>query len=224
MERHRPVDGHGGGRGAAGAAAAADRDEPAAVTAGAATAPGGTFIDDDGNFHEPNIEAIAELGITLGCNPPDNDRYCPSDPVTRSEMSAFIIRALGEDVTTAPHEDRFPDVSSDAWYSQSVERLAALGITLGYDDGTYRPSSIVTRAEMAAFLTRAFIAQSDIVTATGAFEDVPTTAWYADFSETLLVEGITAGCFPDPLRYCPDDQVLRDQIASFIARSLGIEP
>jgi hypothetical protein len=184
----------------------------------------GRFIDDDGNFHEPNIEAIADLGITLGCNPPDNDRYCPSDPVTRAEMAAFIIRALGEENPAAPHEDRFPDVSEDAWYSQSVERLAALGITLGYDDGTYRPNSIVTRAEMAAFLTRAFIDQADIVTATGAFEDVPTTAWYADFSETLLAEGITAGCFPDPLRYCPDDQVLRDQMASFIARSLGIEP
>jgi hypothetical protein len=184
----------------------------------------GRFIDDDGNFHEPNIEAIAELGITLGCNPPDNDRYCPSAPVTRAEMAAFIIRALDEDVANAPHEGRFPDVSEDAWYSQSVERLAALGITLGYDDGTYRPNSIVTRAEMAAFLTRAFVDQADIITASGAFEDVPTTAWYANFSETLLAQGITAGCFPDPLRYCPDDQVLRDQMASFVARSLGIEP
>ena len=184
----------------------------------------GRFIDDDGNFHEPNIEAIAELGITLGCNPPDNDRYCPSDPVTRAEMAAFIVRALGEDVATAPHEDRFPDVTEDAWYSQAVERLAVLGITLGYDDGTYRPEAIVTRAEMAAFLTRAFVDEADVVTASGAFGDVPVTAWYGDFAETLLAQGITTGCFPDPLLYCPDDQVLRDQMASFVARSLGIEP
>ena len=53
----------------------------------------GTFIDDDGIF-EPHIEALAEAGITLGCNPPDNDRYCPDDPVTRGQMAAFLVRAL----------------------------------------------------------------------------------------------------------------------------------
>ena len=49
---------------------------------------------------------------------------------------------------------------------------------------------------------------------------MPANAWYEDFAETLLSEGITTGCFPDPLLYCPNDQVLRDQMASFIARSL----
>ncbi|MEN8238257.1 MAG: hypothetical protein ABFR53_03535, partial [Actinomycetota bacterium] len=41
--------------------------------------PGGTFIDDDGNIHEGNIEAIAAEGITKGCNPPTNNKYCPSN-------------------------------------------------------------------------------------------------------------------------------------------------
>ena len=182
----------------------------------------GRFVDDDGNFHEPNIEKIAALGITLGCNPPDNDRYCPEDPVTRAEMAAFIIRALGEDVTGTPHTGRFPDVSEETWYSQAVERLAELEITTGYDDGTYRPDTFVTRAEMAAFMTRAFVASGDVVAATGLFEDVPPNAWYDDFAETLYDQGITNGCFPDPLRYCPDDPVLRDQMASFIARALGL--
>lgn len=182
----------------------------------------GRFVDDDGNFHEPNIELIADLGITLGCNPPDNDRYCPESPVTRAEMAAFIIRALGEEDPTAPHTGRFPDVDEEAWYSQVVEKLAELEITTGYDDGTFRPNNVVTRAEMAAFMTRAFTAPADVVTPTGAFEDIPTNAWYEAFAETLLDQGITNGCFPDPLRYCPDDHVLRDQMASFIARALGI--
>ncbi|HEY5650453.1 MAG TPA: S-layer homology domain-containing protein, partial [Acidimicrobiia bacterium] len=58
--------------------------------------------------------------------------------------------------------------------------------------------------------------------ATGLFEDVPPNAWYDDFAETLYDQGITNGCFPDPLRYCPDDPVLRDQMASFVARALGL--
>ena len=35
---------------------------------------GARFIDDDGNPHESDIESIAALGITKGCNPPLNDR------------------------------------------------------------------------------------------------------------------------------------------------------
>ena len=50
---------------------------PSAVGAGSLP-PGGTFFDDNGNIHEGNIEAIAAAGITRGCNPPTNNRYCPS--------------------------------------------------------------------------------------------------------------------------------------------------
>ena len=56
--------------------------------------PGGTFIDDDGNIHEGNIEAIAAEGVTRGCNPPDNTWFCPGEAVTRGQMAAFLTRAL----------------------------------------------------------------------------------------------------------------------------------
>ena len=56
--------------------------------------PGGTFIDDDGNVHEGFIEGIAAEGITRGCNPPGNDRYCPTSSVTRGAMAAFLARAV----------------------------------------------------------------------------------------------------------------------------------
>ena len=57
--------------------------------------PGGTFADDDGNIHEPNIEAIAAVGITRGCDPPANALFCTSSAVTRGQMAAFLVRALG---------------------------------------------------------------------------------------------------------------------------------
>jgi hypothetical protein len=52
------------------------------------------FVDDDGIF-EGAINKLAEAGITSGCNPPTDDRYCPTDPVTRGQMAAFIRRAIG---------------------------------------------------------------------------------------------------------------------------------
>ena len=57
-------------------------------------APSGRFVDDDGSIHEPDIELIAAAGITLGCNPPMNDRYCPDGVVSRGQMAAFLVRAL----------------------------------------------------------------------------------------------------------------------------------
>ena len=53
------------------------------------------FSDDDGSVFEADIERLAEAGVTLGCNPPVNDRFCPDEPVTRAQMAAFLNRAMG---------------------------------------------------------------------------------------------------------------------------------
>lgn len=49
------------------------------------------FIDDDNNPHETAINAIAELGVTLGCG---GERFCPNDPVMRAQMASFLDRAF----------------------------------------------------------------------------------------------------------------------------------
>jgi hypothetical protein len=49
------------------------------------------FGDDEGNLHENQINALANSGITGGCGP---GRYCPTNPVTRGQMAAFLHRAI----------------------------------------------------------------------------------------------------------------------------------
>jgi hypothetical protein len=60
--------------------------------------PTGTdyFIDDENSPYEDHINRIAAAKITLGCNPPANDRFCPKDTVTRGQMAAFLKRAWGK--------------------------------------------------------------------------------------------------------------------------------
>jgi hypothetical protein len=53
------------------------------------------FVDDNRSALETGINKIAAAEITAGCNPPQNDRYCPSDYVTRGQMAAFLRRAFG---------------------------------------------------------------------------------------------------------------------------------
>ena len=56
---------------------------------------GDLFVDDDDSIFEADIDRLATAGVTKGCNPPDNDRFCPTNNVTRGQMAAFLHRALG---------------------------------------------------------------------------------------------------------------------------------
>jgi len=52
------------------------------------------FLDDAGSTFESAINRIAEAGVTQGCNPPANDRFCPDRNVNRGQMAAFIQRSV----------------------------------------------------------------------------------------------------------------------------------
>ncbi len=186
-----------------------------------AAEPGGTFVDDDGNVHEGMIEAVAAAGITRGCNPPANDRYCPSDVVTRGQMAAFLVRALG--LPASSGSDSFGDDDGTV-FEDDIEALAEAGVTRGCDppqNTRFCPDDPVSRGQMAAFLVRAYAYPP----ATGdLFGDDDDSVFENDI-ERLAVAGVTLGCNPpDNDRFCPDDPVRRDQMASFLGRAEGLAP
>ncbi len=111
------------------------------------------FVDDDDSIFETDIEKLATARITLGCNPPGNDRFCPDDPVTRGQMAAFLVRALHLTANTAPG---FVD-DDHSEFEADIEKLATAGITLGCNppaNDRYCPDTPITREQMAVFLTR----------------------------------------------------------------------
>jgi len=79
----------------------------------------------------------------------------------------------------------------------------------------------VSRAEMAAFLVRAFDPGGSVPDA-GTFTDIENGVWYQPAAERLLDLGISQGCAVNPLRYCPANPVRRDEMASFLIRSLAL--
>jgi hypothetical protein len=56
---------------------------------------GDLFTDDDSSVFEADIDRLGTAGVTKGCNPPDNTRYCPGSTVKRDQMASFLARALG---------------------------------------------------------------------------------------------------------------------------------
>lgn len=114
------------------------------------------FSDVAGTTFEADIARLANHGITKGCNPPDNDLFCPDGIVTRGQMAAFVVRAL--DLPAPPDSASFADMNGHT-FRDDVSRLAYAGITKGCtqegDDTRFCPNDPVTRGQMAAFLNRA---------------------------------------------------------------------
>ena len=194
----------------------------AASTALAALPPGGTFIDDDLTPHEGNIEALVASGVVNGCSV-DPALYCPLMLVTRAETAALLVRSTGGLDDSIPYRGTFTDVPEDAWFAKAVEQAADLGIMSGTDDGRFLPNEPVTRSEMAVSLVRALEGESELLEALGVFADVPLTADYAAHVERVWDLGISRGCSTDPLSFCPFELTTRGEMASFLARGLGLD-
>ncbi len=193
-----------------------------ATMAWAALPPGGTFIDDNDSIFEGAIEAIAAEGITLGCNPPANTRYCPDDLVTRGQMAIFLVRAF--DYVNNGGGDLFVD-DNGAVYEDAADRLKTALVTQGCNppaNDRYCGDDFVTRAQMAGFLVRALGLTDD---GGGSLYVDDDNSIFEPAIDRLGTAEITQGCNP-PVndRFCPEDNVTRGQMAAFLMRALGLTP
>jgi hypothetical protein len=75
---------------------------------------------------------------------------------------------------------------------------------------------------MAVFLLKTSLGSGYVPpAATGVFNDVPVGAFAANFIEDLYNRAISGGCSASPLLYCPDNPVLRQQMATFLVRTFA---
>lgn len=113
------------------------------------------FTDDGESVFEDDINKLAAAGITSGCNPPENDKFCPDRAVSRGVMAAFLVRSLG--LTDSAAGDHFVD-DDGSIFEDDIDRLATAGVTQGCNPPTndrFCPSQFVGRDQMASFLARA---------------------------------------------------------------------
>jgi hypothetical protein len=189
------------------------------TTSSTTTTIGGPRFADVSSTHSfyEEIMSLACEGILSGCA---DGLFHPDNPVTRAQFAKIIILALGRhtaamDNTSSPTFRDLPFAGSEYPFDY-VEEAAVLGIIGGFPDGTFRPQSPVTRAQLALMLARAGgdrLAQPP----TGyvcPFRDVPS---YAKVAVTLayynsLVNGKTATTFD------PYAQATRGQVAKMVYR------
>lgn len=177
----------------------------------------GQFRDDDYSVHQNNIDKIFFEGITVGCNPPLNNEFCPERHITRGEMAAFIARALG--LSAMSGTPAYDDVEGHL-FEVAVDRLETAGIGFGCDADSFCPDRPLLRHEMAELLVRAF--GYDNPEGTDFFVDDEGNE-FEDSINKLANHRITVGCNPpDNDAYCPDRTLTRAEMATFFVRAMGL--
>src|SRR5450830_1157211 len=180
--------------------------------------PGAPFYDD--------ITWLAAQGITTGTAMGDGTfQFRPTEAVTRQAMAAFLYRAAGSPVFTAPVVSPFSDLTPSAPFYTEIAWLASKGISTGTDVGggnkEFRPTEAVTREAMAAFLYR--FAGSPVFTApvVSPFSDLtPSAPFYAEIS-WLAAKGISTGTDVGGgnKEFRPAEPVSREAMAAFLHRA-----
>ena len=117
--------------------------------------------------------------------------------------------------------ESFPDVPTSNLFYPFIENIFHHGVTGGCSaPPNYCPGDFTLRKQMAVFVLKAKEGSGYVPpAATGIFTDVPAADPFAPWIEELYNRGVVAGCGAGPA-YCPNNPVLRQQMAIFLLKTL----
>ena len=186
------------------------------------TGTGSGFPDVPAGAHHASATRCAEgLGLFVGGG---HGRFDPSGTLTRAQAASVLDRlatATGHPVRGAT--STFADVRRDDVHRVAIERLAGAGVINGFEDGTFRPSSRITRAQLAALTVRLAEATGGRELPRGpGFSDVDPGSAHDDVLRRARGAGILLG--DDHGRALPVAELRRDHAASLITRMPPLLP
>jgi streptogramin lyase len=161
------------------------------------------------NVHAQDICELAADGIVVGY--PDG-LYRPASPVTRGQTAAVLSRTSGLEPRTLD-PPTFSDIRGHT-HEGHIEAMAAEGVVLGFEDGTFGPQLPIARDQTASMLAR-WLGLDPV--ADGPFTDVTSDNPHAGNINALHEAGIVMGT--TPTTFSPRADVRRDQFAALVNRS-----
>jgi hypothetical protein len=129
--------------------------------------------------------------------------------------------------------DSFTDVPRSQPFYKKIETLLHNGITAGCTAATYCPGDPVQRSQMAIFIAKGIAGGGSNVPSSGAlnaqpydcrvggvslFTDVAPGDIFCKHVHYIATQNVTLGCATG--KYCPTDNVLRLDMAAFIAKAV----
>ncbi|MGG1550853.1 S-layer homology domain-containing protein [Paenibacillus ferrarius] len=184
-----------------------------------------TFADVATHWSKADVNDLASRLIVQGTSA---DTFSPDRSITRAEFTSILLRALG---LHAPKSDQSPvhfnDVSVSDWFAQSVATAVSYELISGYEDGTFQPEGLITRAEAMTMLERAMpLVHLDQIHDTQAIEQLLAAftdendigSWARQAVASSVKQGIAQGT--DHNELVPQDNLTRAQTAAMIRRML----
>lgn len=142
--------------------------------------------------------------------------FRPSAGTTRGQFTKMVTLGFGWNLYN-PYFPFFSDVQPGSTFFTYVETAALRGIISGYEDGTFRPNTPLTRAQAAKILVLA--AGWPLVYAQAQhFTDVDARHWAFPYIETAVVHNMISGYSDATFR--PDLEVTRAQVAKMVDEAI----
>ncbi|WP_339290055.1 Ig-like domain-containing protein [Paenibacillus sp. FSL E2-0201] len=189
---------------------------------GGTNTPGGTTISNPTNNsgtdkeqpNNPNVVHESHKGYILGYA---DGSFNPERMITRAEMATILARLWGKNEAQAT--SAYKDVNTTYWALQSISVVTAQGLMKGYEDGSFKPNQLITRAEMAIIVERLLDkAQSG----TSSFKDISSGHWAKNAIDAAKAAGIINGYLDGTFR--PNQTLTRAEAVVIINRLLGRGP
>ena len=112
---------------------------------------------------------------------------------------------------------------ADIKATTAVDMLSSLGVIQGYEDGSFKPNTTVTRAQMAKMIFTIMNGGNDnanaYVSLPTKFTDLPTAAWAQGYVRYLQNTGIIAG--KSVTKFAPNDTVTGLEAAKMVLVAAG---
>lgn len=146
----------------------------------------------------------------------------PAGNITRAEVATIFFRLLTDEARDQywAQTNSYSDVAADQWFNNAISTLSNAGIINGYEDGTFRPNSPITRAEFAK-IAASFFTYAD-KEYQGLFPDVPESKWYAKYVEAASELGLITGYEDGTFR--PERNITRAEACTIVNRTLDRHP
>jgi hypothetical protein len=180
-------------------------------------------------FHLP-VTALQYDNIISGY-PKDANSYIsefcfmPGKEITRAEFTKMIVMALRQE-GQLPYsfinysELSFSDISNEDWFTYYIMSASDAGLIKGYEDGTFRPNALISRAEAVEILKNAGV-KIGLTGESEPFNDVVESDWFYNAVTVAYKNKLVNGVAPD--RFEPHRNINRAEAAKIIYQFMELQ-
>lgn len=167
-----------------------------------------------GAWYNDAVRYVYENGLMVGLAPNNFGANVTTD---RGQLVTMLWRMAGEPQATNGAD--FSDVSNNAYYANAVAWAAENGITSGFEDGTFRPQTGLSREQMAALFMKyaeATGVDTSVRADISSYTDINPNSWSYDALSWAKAVGLLSGVSDTTM--APQATATRAQIAAVLQR------